>query len=213
MPPSNLETPNRSKPSAIPLRTRRSMLDELRPLPPGWVREFDPDSSHQFFIDTNSPGPRAIWKHPFDDEEYCSSHPSDETSMPAVSDEELEGLLEDHIALRKCMKLAMDTGKHQFLRRDEDGGSMWLEPPGHMFPGVSGVRELGTYLCEVFYEGQGPTEDGERQREMGVKEGTVGPKGRYVRPRGEIYGYGYGGYGCGKFGGGRWGRPDGECRR
>lgn len=187
------------------------MLDELRPLPQGWVREFDPETEHQFFVDTNSPGPRTIWKHPFDDDEYLSSHTSDLVSPPDKSDEELASLVEEHVALRQCMKKAMDSGKHQLLRTDETGARVWLEPPGHMFPGVSGVKELGAYLCEVFYEGQGPMEDGERQRQEGIKEGTVEPEeanGRYVRPRGEMYGYGYGGYGCGEFGGGRWARPD-----
>ncbi|KAL1864954.1 hypothetical protein VTK73DRAFT_5583 [Phialemonium thermophilum] len=57
----------------IPSLARRSMEDETRPLPPGWVRSFDPETCHQFFVDTTQDPPRAIWHHPFDDEAYVNS--------------------------------------------------------------------------------------------------------------------------------------------
>ncbi|KAH6643843.1 hypothetical protein C7974DRAFT_429838 [Boeremia exigua] len=56
--------------NGIPMDRRRSMEDELRPLPSGWVRTFDPESHHQFFVDTTADPPRSIWTHPYDDEEY-----------------------------------------------------------------------------------------------------------------------------------------------
>lgn len=49
------------------------MEDELRPLPEGWVRTFDPESHHQFFVDTKANPPRSIWTHPYDDEQYLST--------------------------------------------------------------------------------------------------------------------------------------------
>ncbi|KAH9819852.1 hypothetical protein Tdes44962_MAKER00841 [Teratosphaeria destructans] len=49
---------------------RRSMEDEQRPLPKGWVRTFDPQTGHQFFVDTTTEPPRSIWHHPYDDEDY-----------------------------------------------------------------------------------------------------------------------------------------------
>ncbi|KAL2193105.1 hypothetical protein P885DRAFT_46212 [Corynascus similis CBS 632.67] len=61
--------------NGIPLRARRSMEDELRPLPHGWVREFDPETQHQFFVDTMASPPRSIWHHPYDDEVYLDSLP------------------------------------------------------------------------------------------------------------------------------------------
>jgi len=45
------------------------------PLPYGWVQEFDPKTNHPFWINTNAEPPRAIWTHPYDDEQYLREHP------------------------------------------------------------------------------------------------------------------------------------------
>lgn len=71
---TNLEVPYKTR-SGIPPSARRSMEDEARPLPSGWVRQYDSKSSHQFFVDTNSSPPRSIWHHPYDDETYLSTLP------------------------------------------------------------------------------------------------------------------------------------------
>jgi hypothetical protein len=49
------------------------MEDESRPLPPGWVRQFDAQEQHQFFVDTNANPPRSTWIHPYDDEEFLAT--------------------------------------------------------------------------------------------------------------------------------------------
>jgi hypothetical protein len=49
------------------------MEDEHRPLPAGWVRQFDPIEQHQFFVDTNANPPRSTWVHPYDDEEFLAT--------------------------------------------------------------------------------------------------------------------------------------------
>jgi hypothetical protein len=49
------------------------MEDEMRELPPGWVRSFDPETAHQFFVDTRANPPRSIWTHPYDDEEFLNT--------------------------------------------------------------------------------------------------------------------------------------------
>ncbi|ORY70967.1 uncharacterized protein BCR38DRAFT_331317 [Pseudomassariella vexata] len=65
--------------NGIPPNARRSMEDELRELPPGWVRTYDPETNHQFFVDTRAdPAPRSIWHHPYDDDEYMKSLPAEE---------------------------------------------------------------------------------------------------------------------------------------
>ncbi|MCJ1257183.1 hypothetical protein MMC24_005008 [Lignoscripta atroalba] len=64
--------------NGIPPLTRRSMEDEARPLPPGWSRQFDPQTSHQFFVDTKAQPPRSIWHHPYDDQQYLDSLASHE---------------------------------------------------------------------------------------------------------------------------------------
>ena len=53
--------------------SRRSMEDEGRPLPQGWVRQYDPKTSHQFFVDTNAKPPKSIWHHPYDDEQFLNT--------------------------------------------------------------------------------------------------------------------------------------------
>jgi len=64
--------------NGIPVAHRRSMEDELRPLPEGWVRSYDPATQHQFFVDTTKDPPRSIWHHPYDDDEYMNSLPEKE---------------------------------------------------------------------------------------------------------------------------------------
>lgn len=64
--------------NGIPALHRRSMEDEGRPLPAGWIRQYDAKDSHQFFVDTNANPPRSIWQHPYDDEQYLSTLSSEE---------------------------------------------------------------------------------------------------------------------------------------
>ncbi|KAF1963382.1 hypothetical protein CC80DRAFT_541318 [Byssothecium circinans] len=64
---------SRTSRNGIPPEHRRSMEDETRPLPEGWVRQFDPIEHHQFFVDTRADPPRSIWTHPYDDPEYLST--------------------------------------------------------------------------------------------------------------------------------------------
>jgi hypothetical protein len=59
--------------NGIPPDRRRSMEDEMRELPPGWVRSFDPEERHQFFVDTTTDPPRSTWVHPYDDEQFLST--------------------------------------------------------------------------------------------------------------------------------------------
>ena len=72
---SHLDVPDNHH---IPAPSRRSMEDENRPLPKGWIRSFDSDSHHQFFVDTSKDPPRSIWVHPYDDEQYLSTLTSED---------------------------------------------------------------------------------------------------------------------------------------
>ena len=72
--PTHLNIPH----NGIPADRRRSMEDELRPLPKGWIRQFDKDQNHQFFVDTSKDPPHSIWHHPYDDDEYLSTLTSEE---------------------------------------------------------------------------------------------------------------------------------------
>lgn len=72
--------------SVITSSARRSMEDEIRTLPDGWVRQYDPESGHQFFVDTSKDPPRSIWNHPHDDAEYRSYLSPSELSHLEASD-------------------------------------------------------------------------------------------------------------------------------
>ncbi|KAK5173205.1 uncharacterized protein LTR77_003327 [Saxophila tyrrhenica] len=74
---SSLQVPGQNE-GGMPSSHRRSMEDELRPLPKGWVRQYDSEQHHQFFVDTNKEPPRSTWVHPYDDEEYLSTLPGPE---------------------------------------------------------------------------------------------------------------------------------------
>jgi hypothetical protein len=71
---SHLDVPR----NGIPTLHRRSMEDEGRPLPPGWIRQYDANESHQYFVDTNANPTRSIWQHPYDDEQYLSTLSTEE---------------------------------------------------------------------------------------------------------------------------------------
>ncbi|KAG0696031.1 hypothetical protein DFH29DRAFT_952879 [Suillus ampliporus] len=49
-------------------------MSEL-PLPAGWIQEYDPQQKHPFWVDTRAKPPRAIWVHPYEDEEFLSENP------------------------------------------------------------------------------------------------------------------------------------------
>lgn len=56
-------------------RTQPAAVLEDRPLPQGWVRQFSPDHSRWYYVDTdaNKGGGRSTWNHPLFDELYLSS--------------------------------------------------------------------------------------------------------------------------------------------
>lgn len=77
-PPSYEKATQHATRNGITPQARRSMEDEQRPLPQGWIRQYDTEQHHQFFVDTSATPPRSIWHHPYDDEEYLSSLSSSE---------------------------------------------------------------------------------------------------------------------------------------
>ncbi|KAI0639809.1 hypothetical protein C8Q77DRAFT_1083006 [Trametes polyzona] len=51
------------------------MSYDTEPLPDGWVREYDPNTKHPFWVDTKARPPRSIWVHPYEDEQFLREHP------------------------------------------------------------------------------------------------------------------------------------------
>lgn len=100
--PSHLDVPGSH--NDIPDAARRSMEDEQRPLPDGWVRQYDDQQHHQFFVDTRSDPPRSIWHHPYDDEDYLST----------LTSEERERIQEEEMSRRRPLTPASTDEKHAF---------------------------------------------------------------------------------------------------
>lgn len=75
---------------AAPAASRKSMEDEARPLPRGWVRQWDTAEQHQYFVDTKADPPRAIWVHPLDDKETWDALPSEEKERLQAEEEKLK---------------------------------------------------------------------------------------------------------------------------
>jgi hypothetical protein len=115
-PSSHLQVPNTTGSNAIPIDDRRSMEDEARPLPAGWVRQYDTSEGHQFFVDTKANPPRSIWHHPYDDDEY----------LRTLSSEEREHLQEsDKLPSHKL---------HDGESTDEEGSSTSQRPSAELPP-------------------------------------------------------------------------------
>ncbi|KAI0036618.1 hypothetical protein K488DRAFT_81863 [Vararia minispora EC-137] len=51
-----------------------SSVDDI-PLPFGWIKEYDPATQHNFYVDTKANPPRSIWTHPYEDPQYLDEHP------------------------------------------------------------------------------------------------------------------------------------------
>lgn len=82
--------------NGIPTQHRRSMEDEHRPLPEGWVRQWDQKEQHQFFVNTKATPPKSIWHHPYDDDDYLSTLTSEQREQ--IQEDERQRLLriDDH---------------------------------------------------------------------------------------------------------------------
>ncbi|KAI0697134.1 hypothetical protein BC835DRAFT_1339216, partial [Cytidiella melzeri] len=50
-------------------------------LPKGWVREHDQTHNHPYWVDTQAKPPRAIWTHPYEDEQFLNEHPDIRTRL------------------------------------------------------------------------------------------------------------------------------------
>ena len=131
-PASQSQLPYKER-NGITAQYRRSMEDEGRPLPSGWIRQLDPQNHHQFFVDTNVEPPRSIWHHPYDDQEYLNSLSPAERSkvqsllrVPSQADIEAESSEDD---------------SHHHAQQHPAAGSAELPPRPNQAPG--GVSKFG----------------------------------------------------------------------
>jgi len=106
------------------------MEDENRPLPDGWVRQYDSKEHHQFFVDTRANPPRSIWHHPYDDEIFMKSLPAQERTR-------IQGL----------HRIPTDTDiMHESSDEDDHVGHGTGELPPRPEPPATGVHKLGRKL-------------------------------------------------------------------
>lgn len=231
--------------NGIPIDRRRSMEDETRPLPQGWVRTFDTDSGHQFFVDIAQEPPRSIWTHPYDDEQYLSSlsseerkrieheptmlnrQPSEADMMAEHTDEEDQrdhheaeltprpeklslgrklknkitgtthaqreearqqrardekDAYQRHIAVRRAMLKAAETGQPQPVGRDRNGQEVYVQPPAQYNIAYDPGPWAGRGMFNPYSGGMYSPPSSRYAR----------PIGPYGRPCGYGYGGGYG---------------------
>lgn len=111
------------------------MEDSARALPEGWVRHYDPETHHQFFVDTRATPPRSTWHHPHDDEQYIASLPDKERERikglqrePSLEDIKAESSDDDTGSSHGQAEAASDqqrqqpdTGPEKLSRRQKFG--------------------------------------------------------------------------------------------
>ncbi|KAA8569545.1 hypothetical protein EYC84_001163 [Monilinia fructicola] len=103
------------------------MEDEARSLPDGWIRQYDPELHHQFFVDTTHDPPRSIWHHPYDDEQYMSALTPIERRqiegihrVPSDADIEAESTDDDDAPAPPADRSAPPTRIHKLGRKVKD---------------------------------------------------------------------------------------------
>jgi len=125
---------------------------DARPLPAGWVKEFDPKTGRNFFVDSLAEPPRAIWVHPLEDPEFIRLHRTEEDDHPDSDDDH------SHHSASNSRPPSVTTGKLQKeYPRDEKKSH----------PDDDHLRVPST-------EGEGSSHKGARSDEKGKKRGFFG---------------------------------------
>ncbi|KAJ7651872.1 hypothetical protein B0H17DRAFT_1186547 [Mycena rosella] len=70
--PKALEAPPFKSPNLPPFASPKHSPTSPEALPPGWVKQFDPVSQRDFYVDTAVP--RSTWVHPYKDPQYLREH-------------------------------------------------------------------------------------------------------------------------------------------
>lgn len=139
------------------------MEDEMRPLPEGWVRSFDPKTNHQFFVDTSKEPPRSIWHHPYDDDEYMGSLPEKERQRI---------LEEQRNAKAKKSEDAdeKDAGSGEHLRPHADGGASASSTSLGSSAAPTGLHKFGRKLKDKVTGSTHAEREARRAREAAEEE-------------------------------------------
>lgn len=211
---SHLEVPQAK--NGIPAEARRSMEDLQRPLPRGWVRQYDSNENHQFFVDTTADPPRSYWEHPLDNEQVLKS----------LSSEERERLQDEESRMRQTQPPPSPTTRHEYPPLPErPTGSNSKTEPKKSFGEKFKDKVTGTTHDERVQDRQLRDEEERRYYEAHVRFREAQQRAQFTgqpqffardRDGREIYieppngpGYGgYGGYGINPYTRGLYGNPN-----
>ncbi|WVR09412.1 hypothetical protein IAU60_006479 [Kwoniella sp. DSM 27419] len=112
--------------------TRRSMDDEQRDLPEGWVRCFDTKSQHAFYVDEKTK--RSTWLHPYDDPEFLRSLPDTHPAHPDSREaRQIRKQSNDEYAMEQQRKAKSAKGaekkdeSHGAAHHDKDHERNWFQ--------------------------------------------------------------------------------------
>ncbi|GAA5993028.1 hypothetical protein JCM10908_003066 [Rhodotorula pacifica] len=208
--------------NGIPEEVRRDMLDESRPLPDGWRREFDANSGHYFYVDTKAKPPRSIWSHPLDPD-FLKAHPNiAEKVDPALSSSQSDSHAaekDQHNKLHKPSSHA-STSTSGASTSQSHGHGHGQEEDKRTFGRKMKDKLTGTTHEQRVEQRRKQAEQEKKEYEAYLRrraqirqaqaEGRYqpmygAPMGPYVRT--VPMGYGGGMYGGGMYGGGMYGRP------
>lgn len=132
---TNTSVPHKVR-NGIPPQSRRSMEDEGRPLPHGWIRQYDPQNHHQFFVDTDVEPPRSIWCHPYDDEQYMNG-------LDPKERQKIKGSLRVPSQADIAAESSDDDGDHHHHHHPQQTGTGAAELPPRDPNPPTGVTKFG----------------------------------------------------------------------
>ena len=144
------------------------MEDESRPLPDGWVRQFDPKTSHQFYVDTGVKPPRSIWHHPYDDQKYLQTLEPKERSR-------VQGLLKVPSEADIAAESSDDDGEHGHHHGDYNKSSVGTGqnqlPPRPAQP-TKGVSKFGRKMKDKLTGSTHEQRDAQRRQREAEERAT-----------------------------------------
>ncbi|KAG1846870.1 hypothetical protein F4604DRAFT_1894885 [Suillus subluteus] len=186
------------------------------PLPEGWIQEYDPQQKHPFWVDTTADPPRAIWVHPYEDEQFLSENPDIKAKV-----EKLRAPLADPPPYEKRRHSFSAGETAASLHADAMSSGSAGSPPidEHQEERKRGMfgklkdKAIGTKEEREAHKKQKAEErarDEELRRE--ARRRNLEQRAAYMQQNGGYppYGYGYPGYSGGGYGPSQYGPPAGD---
>lgn len=193
-------------------------------LPEGWTQQFDERTQHTFWVDTKAKPPRAIWVHPYEDEQFLAEHPEirerlrKERTEPNPDDDR-----PPPYSPRRHSYSGV-PGVESDITPDHRTTSSQPPTPGPSTAGSASRKHRGFFgkLKDKTIGTKEEREEHKRQEALLMQQwaeqrrqqrisapyssmGRLHSQSIYGPPAGNPYGFGYGSSSMGGFGGGRYG--------